>query len=116
MSCLNLARYMARPHINSLQTIIVLSLSAHLLGYSPELFTLLGVAIRLGQSLGLHKLSYDEELDTVENTTELQEDAVRKRELGRRVWAQLRVYDNYSAAFTDMYVMSIFTCSLLIGV
>ena len=115
IACLHLSRYMAKAHINSIQTILVLTLAAHILGHSSEIFTLLGVAMRLAQSLSLHKLSHNNEMDSLETTTGLQKDAIRKRELGRRVWSQLRIHDSCSVLFTDMCVLASLTWILLIN-
>lgn len=104
MASLNNSRYMATPHIHSIQTILILGLSAHLLGYSSELFTLFGVATRLAQCLGLHKLSYDSRLDDLKSVDRSHRDICLQRELGRRVWAQLRAYDGCSVAVLGMWV------------
>lgn len=102
MTSLNNSRYMATPHIHSIQTILILGLSAHLLGHSSELFTLIGVASRLAQCLGLHKLPYDSRLDDLEDMDQSRREACLQRELGRRVWAQLRAYDGCGVAVLSM--------------
>lgn len=107
VSCLNLADYMWRHHIYSIQAIDTLTMSAHLLGFSNTQSTLLGAALKIAQGLGLQRLG--PEHDNVfssnpgEPLTLLQRDKVIKRENGRRAWAQLCIQDWFSIPFSEMY-------------
>lgn len=105
ISCLNLAKWMARPHLNSIQTVCVLATAGHVLGHSAELFTLFGVAIRLAQSLGLQSLSYSEEVDSLDHMNDSRREVVLKREVQRRAWTQLCQHDSNSTVSTRMSVL-----------
>lgn len=110
ISCLYLADYTSNLHVYSIQAIQALSMSAHILGFSNEQFVYLGGAIRIAQSLGLQRLSYDTEVDNalVDGTPMSQErkDKLIKREMGRRIWAQLCIQDWFSTPASDMYFIN----------
>ncbi|KAK4943716.1 hypothetical protein LTR10_016813 [Elasticomyces elasticus] len=107
VTCLNLADYMWRHHIYSVQAIGVLTMSAHVLGFSNTQSTLLGAALKIAQGLGLQRLGpEDETASTIGASlmlTAAQRDKVIKRETGRRVWAQLCIQDWFSIPFSEMY-------------
>ena len=94
VTCLNLSNYMLRHHIYSVQTITTLTMCAHTLGFSAEQSVLLGGALKIAQSLGLQRLSTDDE-DSLER--------IIKRETGRRVWSQLLIQDWFAIPSSDMY-------------
>lgn len=104
VSCLNLADYMWRHHFYSVQAITVLTLSAHVLGFSNTQSTLLGAATKIAQGLGLQRLGPDSECSSQHGPlTPAQSDKVIKRETGRRLWAQLCIQDWFSIPFAEMY-------------
>ncbi|KXS99960.1 hypothetical protein AC578_810 [Pseudocercospora eumusae] len=93
VTCLNQARYMARPSIRSCEAIATLTICAHILGYSNQQAVLLASAVRIAQSLGLHRLD-----DTSPKTVD--------RETGRRVWTQLCSQDWFSIPFSECYLVN----------
>ena len=111
MSCLNLADYMWRHHIYSVETITILIMSAHLLGYSTTMSTLLGTALKIAQGLGLHKLGAEEgECPKYTPGTGLipfvhpaQKQKIVEREMGRKLWLQLCNQDWFAVNFSEMY-------------
>lgn len=107
VTCLNLADYMWRHHIYSVQAITVLTMSAHVLGFSNTQSTLLGAALKIAQGLGLQRLGPEDEATNTTGdavlTTATQRERIIKRETGRRVWAQLCVQDWFSIPFSEMY-------------
>ena len=111
VSCLNLADYMWRHHLYSIEAINLLIMSAHLLGYSTTMSTLLGTAVKIAQGLGLHKLATeDDELLSISTSTGTlprinpsQKHRIVERERGRRLWIQLCNQDWFAVQFADMY-------------
>ncbi|RMZ81526.1 hypothetical protein DV737_g2444, partial [Chaetothyriales sp. CBS 132003] len=105
LSCLTLADYMCRHHIYTLEAITVLTLSAHIVGFSSTQTTLLGTALKIAQGLGLHKLEREEDEYSVDpsNLRPAQRTKIIQREVGRRIWTQLCVQDWFAVPFLDMY-------------
>ncbi|KIX09685.1 uncharacterized protein Z518_00766 [Rhinocladiella mackenziei CBS 650.93] len=107
VTCLNLADYMWRHHIYSVEAITVLTMSAHILGFSNTQSTLLGAALKIAQGLGLQRLGPEDEMGNVTGAcivmTSAQRDKVTKRETGRRLWSQLCIQDWFSIPFSEMY-------------
>ena len=105
LTCLNLADYMWRHHIYSVQAITTLTLSAHVLGYSNTQSTLLGAALKVAQGLGLQRLGCEDETTSGALTPSAlaQRDRIIKRETGRRLWQQLCIQDWFSIPFSEMY-------------
>jgi hypothetical protein len=107
VTCLNLADYMWRHHVYSVQAITVLTMSAHILGFSNTQSTLLGAALKIAQGLGLQRLGADDETvvpSGVMTTSALAlREKVIKREVGRRLWQQLCIQDWFSIPFSEMY-------------
>ncbi|KAK6373310.1 uncharacterized protein PV06_05296 [Exophiala oligosperma] len=107
VTCLNLADYMWRHHIYSVQAIAILTMSAHVLGFSNTQSTLLGVALKIAQGLGLQRLGPEEESNNPTGISIVSASAQRekaiKRETGRRVWSQLCMQDWFSIPFSEMY-------------
>lgn len=105
LSCLNLADYMWRHHIYSVQAIEVLTMSAHVLGFSNTQSTLLGAALKIAQGLGLQRLSSEEDTPISPDLSPVEKDKVIRRELGRRMWTQLCIQDWFSIPFSEMYTI-----------
>ncbi|KAF2173363.1 hypothetical protein M409DRAFT_48351 [Zasmidium cellare ATCC 36951] len=93
--CLVLGEFASKPHIYSIQTIQILALSALILGLSNQQFMMLGAAVRMAQSLGLQRLTYDGKDSTSEDTR-------IHRETCRRVWWNLAMQDWFSISSYDM--------------
>lgn len=93
---LNLANFTACHSIYSVQAIATLTIAAHMLSHSNRQSVLLASAIRVAQSLGLHRLGHE----TGERSSNLV-----KREIGRRVWSQLCVQDWFSIPFSETYLI-----------
>lgn len=92
LTCLDLADYMSKPHLNAVQCIATLTLPAHLLGFSSKHSVLLATAIKLAQSLGMHQLGREKaEFGP----------AVVWRETCRRAWCQLATQDFFQIPFSD---------------
>lgn len=96
--CLQYSDYMSSHSIFSVQAIATVTHSAHMLGHSNSLPVLLASAVRIAQSMGLHRLG-----DEVE---EGDSDRLIDRELGRRVWCQLCTQDWFSIPFTESYLIN----------
>lgn len=110
LTCLNLSDYMWRHHIYSIEAILVLIISGHILGYSTTMTTLLGTALKIAQGLGFHKLSADDEEPRYTTGTGLvpmihpsQRERIIYRQRGRLAWLQLCNQDWFSVGFTEMY-------------
>lgn len=107
VTCLNLADYMWRHHIYSVEAITVLTMSAHILGFSNTQSTLLGAAVKIAQGLGLQRLGPEEEFNGGSGTSTpmacASKDRAIKRETGRRLWQQLCIQDWFSIPFSEMY-------------
>lgn len=105
LSCLNLADYMWRHHIMSIQTICVLTMSGHVLGFSNTQSTLHGAALKIAQGLGLQRLAAeaDESVIHERDLTPAKREKIVRREIGRRVWSQICNQDWFSIPFSEMY-------------
>lgn len=107
VTSLNLADYMWRHHIYSVEAITVLTMSAHILGFSNTQSTLLGAALKIAQGLGLQRLGPEDEINNVTGasvvTAPVQREKIIKRETGRRLWAQMCIQDWFSIPFSEMY-------------
>ena len=110
ISCLCLGEHSSKLHVYSIQAIEVMTMSAHMLGFSNEQFILFGTALRISQSLGLQRLTHDTELDclAVISTETWQDRQARlvKREIGRRIWIQICSQDWFSIPSIEMYSIS----------
>jgi hypothetical protein len=94
VTCLNRADYTSNLNILSCQAIATGTVSAHILGFSNTQSIHLATAVRIAQSLGLHRLGPDTAGDVMENET------------GRRVWCQLCSQDWFSIPFSESYLIS----------
>ncbi|KAF3388653.1 hypothetical protein F1880_003403 [Penicillium rolfsii] len=107
ITCLNEAGYTSNPEIYSIHAIATLSMSAHPLGHSQELSVLLGAAVKISQALGLNRLDHDSALENISRSSpESQRQKLLKREIGRRLWSFLCVYDWMSLPFTEAYIIN----------
>ncbi|KAK2025434.1 hypothetical protein LX32DRAFT_703441 [Colletotrichum zoysiae] len=70
------------------------TIAAHPLGHSNSQSIHLAAAVRIAQSLGLHRLKYDVSESNVE------------KETGRRVWCQLCSQDWFGIPFSESYLIS----------
>ena len=94
IACLNKADYTANHSILAVHAIATLTISAHTLGFSNLQSIHLAAAVKIGQSLGLHRLTADVPGSDVE------------KEAGRRVWAQLCCQDWFSLPFSETYLIN----------
>ncbi|KEF54533.1 uncharacterized protein A1O9_09700 [Exophiala aquamarina CBS 119918] len=107
VTCLNLSDYMWRHHVYSVEAILTLTMSAHVLGFSNTQSTLLGAALKIAQGLGLQRLGPEDDVNSLTGaaivTTHPLREKTIKREVGRRLWAQLCIQDWFSIPFSEMY-------------
>ncbi|SPO07172.1 uncharacterized protein DNG_09866 [Cephalotrichum gorgonifer] len=94
IACLNQADYAANHSILSVQAIATLTISAHMLGFSNMQSIYLAAAVRIAQSLGLHRLTPETPGSFVE------------KETGRRAWTQLCSQDWFSLPFSETYLVN----------
>ncbi|KAJ5184730.1 hypothetical protein N7491_007401 [Penicillium cf. griseofulvum] len=94
--CLNLADYTARHSLYGIQCIATMTISAHLLGFSNSHSVKLASAVRIAQSLGMHRLGAE--------TDDHPSNRVRK-EIGRRLWTELCIQDWFSIPFSESYLI-----------
>lgn len=92
--CLNRAQYTSNLSIFSCQAIATSTVSAHLLGFSNSQSIHLAAAVRIAQSLSLHRLGQDSGSITMD------------KEIGRRVWCQLCYQDWFSIPFSESYLIN----------
>ncbi|KIW91213.1 uncharacterized protein Z519_08109 [Cladophialophora bantiana CBS 173.52] len=88
---LNAANFTAHHCLHAVQAIATLTNTAHMLGHSNAQSVMLASAVRIAQSLGLHRLDEDAPGADVELET------------GRRVWQELCTQDWFSTAFSESY-------------
>ncbi|EFX06586.1 c6 zinc finger domain containing protein [Grosmannia clavigera kw1407] len=89
----------------SVQAIVISTHIAHNLDRSELNATLIGAAVQIAHSLGLHKIS---DPPTLENGGKGTDTAVGwhervEIETGKRVWAQLLIQDHFQIPFTNSY-------------
>ncbi|KAL6352301.1 hypothetical protein LRP88_14414 [Fusarium phalaenopsidis] len=94
-SCLNRAHYTSNISIFSCQAVATNTVSAHILGFSNSQSIHLAAAVRIAQSLSLHRLG--DEASRI-NTMD--------REIGRRVWCQLCYQGWFSIPFSESYLIN----------
>lgn len=91
---LNAANFTARHSLHAIQAITTLTNTAHILGHSDAQSVMLASAVRIAQSLGLHRLDEDARGTNIELET------------GRRVWQELCTQDWFSTAFSESYLIN----------
>ncbi|KIX02577.1 uncharacterized protein Z518_08518 [Rhinocladiella mackenziei CBS 650.93] len=101
IALLNAAGYTANHSLYSVQAIATLTSTAHILGHSNSQSVMLASAVRIAQSLGLHRLNEDARGDAIELET------------GRRVWEQLCTQDWFSTSFSETYTINHLHCTSL---
>lgn len=102
IDCLNAGRYQQYHNIYSVQTIASSTICAHILGFSNSQSVLLASAVRIAQSLGLHRLSSSKkQLAQSESASK-----IVQKELGRRLWQQLVAQDWFSVPFSETYLVN----------
>ena len=89
VACLHLGDYTSKFSLYSVQAIQILTLSAHVIGFSDEQFVFCRAAFRIAQNLGLQRLAQEPELDnipTISARTSLSREHLPiRREVGRRI-------------------------------
>ncbi|EFQ25720.1 uncharacterized protein GLRG_00864 [Colletotrichum graminicola M1.001] len=85
---------LSRRWLEAMIAIATATISAHPLGHSNSQSIHLAAAVRIAQSLGLHRLKYDVAESSVE------------KETGRRVWCQLCSQDWFGIPFSESYLIS----------
>ncbi|KAK1965414.1 hypothetical protein LY78DRAFT_712477 [Colletotrichum sublineola] len=85
---------LSRRWFEAMVAIATATISAHPLGHSNSQSIHLAAAVRIAQSLGLHRLKYDIAESNVE------------KETGRRVWCQLCSQDWFGIPFSESYLIS----------
>lgn len=93
-TCLNSADYASNLSIFSCQAIATATIAAHLLGFSSSQSIHLAAAVRVAQSLGLHRIGPEAKGTKTE------------KEIGRRVWTQLCSQDWFGIPFSESYLIN----------
>ncbi|KAL8366363.1 hypothetical protein RB595_004912 [Gaeumannomyces hyphopodioides] len=101
VDCLNRAQYTANLSILSCQAIATSTTSAHMLGFSNTQSIHLAAAVRIAQSLGLHRLGPD-----VVSSSPVGGAGRVEAEIGRRVWCQLCSQDWFGIPFSESYLVN----------
>ncbi|KAH7393562.1 hypothetical protein BKA64DRAFT_90903 [Cadophora sp. MPI-SDFR-AT-0126] len=104
IECLNAARYQQYHSLYGVQAIASSTICAHILGFSNSQSVLLASAVRIAQSLGLHRLKKSRRA-----TNESQGDDIAEKvqkEVGRRLWQQLATQDWFSVPFSETYCIN----------
>ena len=105
--CLQLGDYTSKAKLYSIQAIQVLSMSAHMVGFSNKQFVIFGAALRIAQNLGLQRLALNPELDSLNandaGISSSRKDLLIRRETGRRIWTQMCIQDWFSIPSSEMY-------------
>ncbi|CAK7229228.1 hypothetical protein SCUCBS95973_007150 [Sporothrix curviconia] len=99
LACLSRDQYMANHSIYACQAIATMTISAHILGFSNTQSIQLAAAVRIAQSLGLHRLGEDAGRQGGRA-------ALAEAEMGRRVWNQLCSQDWFGIPFSESYLVN----------
>lgn len=83
-----------------MQAIVISTEVAHNLGFSQINAILLGTAIRIAQSLGLHKIA-PRDL-TASNEQDRRRELIDV-EVGKRIWCQMLIQDLFAIPFNDSH-------------
>ena len=107
LSCLDRGHYMANHSILSCQAIATMTMSAHILGFSNTQSIQLAAAVRIAQSLGLHRLGLDmDPQGALPQPPSSKAHSPLYMAMGRRVWHQLCCQDWFSIPFSDTYLVN----------
>ncbi|CAK7218040.1 hypothetical protein SBRCBS47491_003371 [Sporothrix bragantina] len=99
LACMSLDQYMANHSIYACQAIATMTISAHMLGFSNTQSIQLAAAVRIAQSLGLHRLGEDAGRQSGRASQV-------EAEMGRRVWNQLCSQDWFGIPFSESYLVN----------
>ncbi|KAF2021997.1 hypothetical protein BU24DRAFT_362964 [Aaosphaeria arxii CBS 175.79] len=88
IACLNLGDYASKHHIYSVQAIINMHCSEHLIGATKEWAVYQSGAVTIARGLNLHRLGPHPD-DNKRNLTPEQKESLLQREMGRRIWCSL---------------------------
>ena len=94
------SHFLQNISIYSIQAIMISTEVAHNLGLSQLNATLISAAVRIAESLGLHKIE-----DTTSSSSfngNISSENIEK-EVGKRVWCQMVIQDHFAIPFTDTY-------------
>ncbi|KAF2867897.1 hypothetical protein BDV95DRAFT_501500 [Massariosphaeria phaeospora] len=105
LSSLQLGDFASKHHIYSIQAILNLHASEHLVGSTKEWAVSQGAAAIIARGLGLNKLGPhpDDGKDT--GLSAEQKEALLRREIGRRVWITVTSLDWLCSASLGMYTI-----------
>ncbi|KAF1958605.1 hypothetical protein CC80DRAFT_502552 [Byssothecium circinans] len=104
VSCLHLGDFASKHHVYSVQAILNMHTSEHLVGSTKEWATYQATATVVARGLGLHKLSpHPEDSVSPLEMTEDQKEAFLQREIGRRLWSALTAQDWLCSTSQGMY-------------
>ncbi|KAJ4293268.1 hypothetical protein N0V90_008550 [Kalmusia sp. IMI 367209] len=104
ISCLQLGDYASRHHIFSVQAILNMHTSEHLVGSAKEWAVYQASSTVIARGLGLNKLGpHPEDTMPTSQMTPEQKDALIQREMGRRVWSALTSQDWLCSTSQGMY-------------
>ncbi|KAI9742917.1 MAG: hypothetical protein M1818_003646 [Claussenomyces sp. TS43310] len=101
IECMRIGRCEQSHNINAVQAFGTMTWSAHLLGFSNTQSVMLASAVRVAQSLGLHRLIEDRRQRSQDIDHSLA--GKTQRETGRRLWQQLAQQDWFSVPFSETY-------------
>jgi hypothetical protein len=100
--CLDRADYAANHSLDAVQAIATLTVSAHSLGFSNKQSVLLGAALKISQSLGIHKLVKNASIDSITPFSTIEDKRrILDREIRRRLWSQICVQDWFCVPSTE---------------
>ncbi|PYI04714.1 hypothetical protein BO78DRAFT_167669 [Aspergillus sclerotiicarbonarius CBS 121057] len=103
LQALHTHHFLEDMSLYSVQAIVISTEVAHNLGRSQLNATLFNAAVRIAECLGLHRIKdiSDKPIPTEEVWAE-----TVQREVGKRVWCQMVIQDNFAIPFTDTYSIS----------
>ncbi|KAF2709681.1 MFS general substrate transporter [Pleomassaria siparia CBS 279.74] len=104
-SCLQLGDFASKFHINSVQAIINMHTSEHLVGSTKEWAVYQGAATIIARGLGLHRLVAHPDDGKSTGLSQAQKDALLQREMGRRVWCAITSQDWLCSTSQGMYTI-----------
>ncbi|KAH8651225.1 hypothetical protein BX600DRAFT_441662 [Xylariales sp. PMI_506] len=103
IAMLQQCHYLQDVNVYTVQAITISAEVAHNLGYSQLNATLFNAAVRIAESLGMHRIRKTE-IPAPKTKAEWQERA--EMEVGKRIWCQMTIQDYFAIYFTDSYSIS----------